>query len=205
MRLFGFLLATTVVALPLHEGLAKSEPGSFKLTAYSASCRYDSHGGRNTSPSGLKPRSYTVDGRSSVVMAAVTQRGGSKSLEGCFFRIKLAPSKSKLSARERKKIEGLREKIEKKVFFGGDKYGSGSNYQQKIDLSYECSRGLGNLTFHGARIERLNCPGLRARKKVLEAIDRMSRVRSDENFKTEAPRRGFSFMRDEAEDTDPFG
>lgn len=96
-----------------------------KITAYSANCKHDPWGGKNESPSGLKPRSHTVDGKAEngVVLAAVPQKKGeTASYRGCFFTIpSLFPGKK---------------------FFAGDFYSSKSDGLKKVDISHECNPGI---------------------------------------------------------------
>lgn len=92
-----------------------------KLTTYSAACKGDRHGGKDESPSGLKPSQHTVDGSSKdgIVLAAVSQQGGMSELFGCLFTVDSAPGK---------------------VFFAGDRYAKSGNFQSKIDISHQCGK-----------------------------------------------------------------
>lgn len=126
-----------------------------ELTAYSAGyCRYDRSGGgyHASSDRRINPRNHTIDGKrdsDNVVVAAVPQWGGTSPLYGCFFKV-VFPQKN---------LSSTQKKMEEKVFFAADHYGAGSDGRRKIDISYECHRGLDEDSFYGARIQRLSCPG----------------------------------------------
>lgn len=130
------------------EGGAAGVYSGVKLTAYSANCPHDSYGGPNGSPSKLKPRSHTVDGPSPVVLVAVPQMGGTKSLVGCFLEMDF--SRSTVPPKMRKMFES-------KMYFAGDHYGRGSDGMAKADISYECRPGLQNYTFKNVRVKKGKC------------------------------------------------
>lgn len=153
------VIAAFLLALPaaqakrvMDDESTSSRPGfdftGVKATAYSAACRYDRHGGPNASPSTLKPRSYTLESGSPIVMVAVPQSRGTKSLVGCFLELDLSQSTVPKS---------MRPLFQNKKFFAGDHYGTGSNGMKKIDISYDCRPGLNNKTFKGIRIKKGRC------------------------------------------------
>jgi hypothetical protein len=119
------------------------------VTHYSATprggrrCRLEGGlGGRDESPSGLRPSQYRLDhpgtwhGRPTV-LAAVPQRGGNSGIFGCYF--------------------GLPDAHPGVLFYAGDRYGRDSNNKIKTDISSPCTSVV-NKT-QRSRLVVYNCPG----------------------------------------------
>lgn len=120
--------------------------GGITLTKYSAECKLDVDnngngiGGKNESPSGYKPLDWTLEKRREIVLTAVPQEGGTSGLFGKCFKI-------------------LSDGIDpNQVFFAGDRYGTGSNNQNKIDISVECTDEVKKFKMDAATIEEVPCP-----------------------------------------------
>ena len=73
-----FILALCLPVVTNAQAAAGMIKGGIELTGYSANCAaYDGQkGGKDESPSGLKPRMHTVNGQSNLVLTAVPQSGG---------------------------------------------------------------------------------------------------------------------------------
>lgn len=124
------------------EGNNYNYDGSAQITSYMAtggSGPKDATGGKNESPSGVKPLDACLEkfmkGEAKMVLVAVPQEGEFKPIFGKCVRIK-----------------ALDEKAGKCVpVFAGDHYGTGSNGKEKMDVSHcdggAAQQGHGDSTF----------------------------------------------------------
>jgi hypothetical protein len=161
-----FIIVMTLFGLSAHAGLGDSptnstgstggSKGGIKLTNYSASCNKCGEtgiGGKDESPGGLKPSEYTLDqpGRSAdgkaIVVVAVPQSGGTADLfKKCF----------KISSGD---LESASANAKDVLFYASDRYGEGSNGQNKIDISRQCSDDCSwNKSWEGAAVQEEPCP-----------------------------------------------
>lgn len=154
----GLMFALSALSILLLSGTANAQgaagaaraamsgaKGGITLTGYSANCEefdgpVETMGGKDESPSGLKPREHTIDGSAEVVLAALPQEGGTSDLYGKCFTISHP------------------DVDEKKIFYGGDRYGKGSNGQSKIDISHECTAAVKSFKKEAAAIQPVECP-----------------------------------------------
>lgn len=126
-----------------------------QVTHYSATprggrpCKYECGkngcvGGRDESPSGVRPLSATIEQPGSIkgrqaVLTAVPQKGGSGGIFGCFFALPDA-------------YPGV-------LFFAGDVYGTGSNGKLKTDVSSQCTPRVNQTKY--SRMEVYSCKGVK--------------------------------------------
>lgn len=127
-----------------------------QVTHYSATprggrpCKYECDrrgrcvGGKDESPSGVRPLSATIEkpgtikGRNAV-LTAVPQKGGSGGIFGCFF--------------------ALPDAYPGTLFFAGDVYGRGSNGKLKTDVSSQCTPRVNDTKY--SRMVVYSCKGIK--------------------------------------------
>lgn len=159
------------------------------ITHYSATprggsvCRFEGGvGGKDESPSGIRPLSATITKPGMIkgklaTLTAVPQSGGNSGTYGCFF--------------------ALPDAYPGKLFYAGDRYGTGSNGKVKVDISSPCT-SIVNKSMK-SKIVVYDCPGKKggSGKKITRkdheptpksktAVKKPS-DESDEDAKTVAP------------------